>query len=193
MAIFYICRHGESENNKRKRLMGWIDTPLTEEGKQNAKSSAAKLSGIKIDRIISSDLGRAFTTAYLISREIGYNSEIVPDKYLREMNYGELANKPYEEYPRMSPEENAVFIPPGGESLNGMRSRVINRLVDIASENDDETILIVAHDGTINAVSATYGQNNMGTEDSRHNPHDYVAKFEIKEGKVISFAEVAAE
>ena len=31
---FYIVRHGETENNRAKRLSGWIDTPLTDTGLQ---------------------------------------------------------------------------------------------------------------------------------------------------------------
>lgn len=99
MTTFYICRHGETENNKRKRLMGWTDTPLTEEGKLNAKSSASKLKAIHIDQIVSGDLGRAFATAYIISRQLGYSSDIEMSAGLREMNYGDLANQPYGAYP----------------------------------------------------------------------------------------------
>ncbi len=42
MTMFYICRHGETENNKNRLLSGWIDTPLTEEGVQNALSANVK-------------------------------------------------------------------------------------------------------------------------------------------------------
>lgn len=94
MTSFYICRHGQSENNKHGRLSGWIDTPLTEEGVRNAASSAAKLNGTKIDKIVSSDLGRAFVTAYIISRKLNYSNEIELNKGLREINYGELGNMP---------------------------------------------------------------------------------------------------
>ena len=97
MTTFYICRHGQTENNKNKRLSGWIDTPLTADGIKNAATSAEKLRSIKFDKIISSDLGRAFITAYLISRKLGYTSTIELSKELREVNYGDLANLPYSE------------------------------------------------------------------------------------------------
>lgn len=190
MTTFYICRHGESENNKRKRLMGWLDTPLTEEGKQNAKSSAAKLRSIQFDKIVSSDLGRAFQTAYLISRELNYTSEIETYKDLREANYGDLANMPYTAYPELSPVENATYIPPRGESLTQMQDRAIACINAIGSNNDDKTILIVAHDGTINAVKARFSQKNMGIEDTTHNSHDFVAQFTFTNNEITSFSEV---
>jgi broad specificity phosphatase PhoE len=34
MNKFYLVRHGETENNRAKRLSGWIDTPLTDTGLQ---------------------------------------------------------------------------------------------------------------------------------------------------------------
>jgi broad specificity phosphatase PhoE len=34
MNKFYLVRHGETENNRAKRLFGWIDTPLTDTGLQ---------------------------------------------------------------------------------------------------------------------------------------------------------------
>src|SRR4051812_48009737 len=112
MTTFYICRHGQTENNKNRRLSGWIDTPLTNEGVANAQASAAKLRVIHLDTIISSDLGRAFTTAYIIARELGFAGEIERTAGLREVNYGELANHSYDDYPEMTAAENADYTPP---------------------------------------------------------------------------------
>jgi broad specificity phosphatase PhoE len=190
MTTFYICRHGETENNKNKRLMGWIDTPLTNEGIKNADSSVAKIRDIHFDKIMSSDLGRAFTTAYLISRELGYASDIDRLRDFREANYGDLANMPYEAYPELSALENASYIPPNGESLTQMQSRVMARLNTVSSENEGKTILIVAHDGPINAIHASFTQENIGTADATHHAHDFVAKFVYDNGKVISLDEV---
>ena len=68
MNIFYIVRHGETENNRAKRLSGWIDTPLTEDGLKPTEQVIAKLSNLHIDEIYSSDVGRSFITAYVLAR-----------------------------------------------------------------------------------------------------------------------------
>ncbi len=190
MTIFYICRHGETENNKNQRLSGWIDTPLTEAGIRNAASSAAKLKGVEFDKIISSDLGRAFTTAYLIARELGYTAEIHRYTGLREVNYGDLANMPFEAYPELTPLENATHISPNGESLAQMQSRVLDCLDTIATDNDGKTIVIVAHDGTVNSIRASFSQESIGIADTTHNAHDFIAKASYDNGRVISFHEV---
>lgn len=190
MITFYIVRHGQTENNKYHRFSGWIDTPLTEEGTHNAISAALKLKDISFDKIISSDLGRAFVTAYIISRELGYTAEIerVPD--LREVNYGDLANKPHADYPDLAPPQNADYVVPGGESLVQMQTRVLSYLNTLNSNNNDKTILIAAHDGTINAIRASFTGENIGIADQTHNAHDFVGRFGYENGKVVSFEEI---
>ncbi|HUD81522.1 MAG TPA: histidine phosphatase family protein [Patescibacteria group bacterium] len=197
MTTFYICRHGQTENNKNKRLSGWIDTPLTADGIKNAATSAEKLRSIKFDKIISSDLGRAFITAYLISRKLGYTSTIELSKELREVNYGDLANLPYSGaesvYPELSATENTNYIPPQGESLAQMQQRVMACIKVISQANPDKTILLSCHDGTINAVFASFTGRDIGTVDADSaNHHDFVAKFVYDNGKVISFESVTA-
>jgi probable phosphoglycerate mutase len=192
MTTFYICRHGQTENNKNKRLSGWIDTPLTGAGVLNAISASAKLKGIRFDKVIASDLGRAFRTAYLITQEIDKTLYIDATAALREVNYGDIANTPYEGqnvvYPKLTPEENANYIPPNGESLAQMQRRVMAYIVRIAEENPGKTILLVAHDGTINALYASYANSNIGAVDAEsNNAHDCIVKFVISENKITSF------
>jgi broad specificity phosphatase PhoE len=54
---FYIVRHGETENNRARRLSGWIDTPLTDTGLKPTKKVIAKLANVLIDEMYSSDVG----------------------------------------------------------------------------------------------------------------------------------------
>ncbi len=191
MTTFYIARHGETENNKNQRLSGWIDTPLTAQGVQDALSAATKLKGVHFNRVASSDMGRAFATAYIVTRQIGITTKIERSKSLREVNYGDLANQPYSDYPAgMTPQENANFVAPNGESLAQMQQRVLTCVEDLSKASPDQTILLVAHDGTINAIRASFTGEDMGTADLTRNSHSYVAKFEWNEGKVVSFTEV---
>lgn len=192
MTNFYIVRHGETENNKNQRLSGWIDTPLTERGVQDALSAASKLKGVQFDKVVSSDMGRAFATAYIVTRQLDITYEVERTKSLREVNYGDFANQPYSAYPAgMTPQENANFVAPNGESLIQMQVRVQAYLQDLASANPDQTILLVAHDGTINAIRASFTGEDMGTADLTRNPHDFVAKFKYDRTKIVSFEEVS--
>lgn len=189
MVVFYICRHGQTEFNEQKRLQGWVDTPLTAEGEQNALSSASKLQGLRFDRIVSSDLGRAFITAYLVVNELDIETEIERNSQLREVNYGDLAGQPYTAYPNLTPQENTTYASPNGESLVQMQQRVLTYIQQLSSGSPNKTILLVAHDGTINAIRASFTGEDMGTADLTRNAHDYVAKFTHDGDKVISFDE----
>jgi len=190
MTTFYMCRHGQTENNKNRRLSGWIDTPLTDEGVQHAHAAAQKLQGVTIDKIISSDLGRAFVTAYIIARDIHYADELGLAKELREVNYGSLANQLYDAYPDIPPEENTHYIAPGGESLAQMQQRVLAYIRQLSADNPDKTILLAGHDGTINAVRSSFTGQAMGIVDRIHNAHDFVGTFTYDDGHILSFREV---
>ena len=172
-------------------MSGWIDTPLTAAGIENAQSSAEKLRNIHLDKIISSDLGRAFTTAYIIAHEIGFTPEIERTPELREVNYGDLANMKIEDVIAGGyPLNMAEYVPPNGESLGHMQERVLAFLGKTALEHPDNSILLVAHDGTINAIYAAASDISVSEADERRNAHDFVAWFHVEDGKVSDFKEV---
>jgi broad specificity phosphatase PhoE len=69
-----------------------------------------------------------------------------------------------------------------------MQQRVLDCLHTIAVANPDKTILIVAHDGTINAIRAAYNNESIGITDSTNrNEYDMVGRFEFDGSRVTSF------
>lgn len=82
--VVKIFRHGETVWNKAGILQGWLDSPLTETGKQQAK-----LQDFIPDVVYSSDLGRAYETARLMFP--GY--KIHTDSNLREIHLGNWQGK----------------------------------------------------------------------------------------------------
>jgi broad specificity phosphatase PhoE len=195
MQSIYICRHGQTENNKTKTFSGWLDTPLTSQGVQDAHSTAIKLSGVSFDLIISSDLGRAFVTAYIISRDIGYSEEIIRSDKLREVSYGDMGGvsiaKAQSTYPGLDTDTN--FVAPNGESLGQMQQRVLKFISTLSKEFNHQNILIVAHGGVIDAIKASFLNYDLGnymTTAGITNSHDYVAKFEVEDDKIVHHEEV---
>ncbi|HJQ08428.1 MAG TPA: histidine phosphatase family protein [Candidatus Saccharimonadales bacterium] len=190
MNTFYLVRHGETENNVARRLSGWIDSPLTASGLLPTEKVIAKLQGMAIDAIYSSDVGRAFITAYVIARRLGFANEIIRLPGLREVNYGDAANmfsaEAYKLYPRL--DRDTHYTPPNGESLDHMQQRVLAAIDEINKKHSNATILIVAHSGVMAALNASllgidFGQHNI----SEAYPHDYVAKFAFEDGAVRAF------
>ncbi|MBC7581266.1 histidine phosphatase family protein [Aeromicrobium sp.] len=194
MTTFYLCRHGQTENNLHDRLSGWIDTPLTEEGLRNAAQAAAKLRTIAFDKIVSSDLGRSFTPAYLRARHLHYAGEIERYKGLREINYGNvIANMLVADVVEQFPHElvDVDFVPPGGESLCQMQQRVMACLQQIAAANPHSTIILISHDGTMNALYASFAGLDFGAvAATRYNEHNFVARITYDGDKITTFEEI---
>lgn len=65
-------RHGQSTWNVIDRFQGQTHhPPLTAKGREQARSAAAELDGLDVDRIVSSPLRRAAQTAQIIGDLIG--------------------------------------------------------------------------------------------------------------------------
>lgn len=193
MNVFYIARHGETENNRAGKLSGWIDTPLTDTGLVPTQAVIAKLRDIHIDVMYASDLGRAFVTAYVIARGINFTDEIVRLPDLREVNYGDAANMSssdaYALYPGL--DSDTHYVPPNGESLDHMQTRVIRAVNGIDKTHTNATILLVAHSGVMAALRASHTGQDFGEHNiSEAYAHDYVGRFTIKDGTILSFDEV---
>lgn len=93
---FYLIRHGQSEDNIIRRISGHLATPLSELGKEQAKSLGQELKekGIKFDVVYSSDIRRSSETATIICNEIGI-IDIIFDKRLREGDAGVFTGRLY--------------------------------------------------------------------------------------------------
>ena len=86
--MIYLLRHGQTDWNIIHRIQGHLDIPLNDTGKDEAKTCAHKLIGIKMDQIISSDLSRARETAEIINEFLSAPFSV--DQRLREINFGDL-------------------------------------------------------------------------------------------------------
>lgn len=192
MATFYICRHGETENNRAKRLSGWIDTPLTDTGLQPTAAVVKKLASVHIDEMYSSDVGRAFITAYDIARKLDFTKEIKRLAGLREVNYGVAANmlsaEAYELYPQL--DRDTHYTPPEGESLDHMQRRVFETINELDERHKGKNVVLVCHSGVMAALRAQHIGQDFGEHNiSEAYPHDYVGVFTLSNGEVTSFEE----
>ena len=59
VAVVYIVRHGETEENRTGVMQGQLDTPLNEVGVEQAELTASALDNVRFVRAFSSDLSRA--------------------------------------------------------------------------------------------------------------------------------------
>ena len=166
---FYIVRHGETEWNTKKIMQGHLDSPLTENGINQAANLANELKEIKFAKVISSDLMRAYRTAELIAadREIAITST----ELLREVNIGPFTGKKLDyflgklkkqlEYrDKLDALEKLTYrVHPKVESFNQAAERAFRVMRAEALANLGKNILVVTHAGVITAMLLKLGVN----------------------------------
>ncbi len=157
MTHLLIIRHAESALNEQNRIQGHRDSGLTFKGLYQAQRLAMKIRKMKIDKIYSSDLGRAYATTLEIVRHT--KLPIVRDPLLREIHLGdwegmtpEEVDKLYDKgYQKWLKKPSATKIP-NSEGLGRFRKRVTSRVKTIVHANRGKTVLIVTHGGVITAL-----------------------------------------
>jgi len=153
-----IVRHAESAYNLQNRIQGHHDSGLTKKGLSQARRLAGRIRRFHIDKIYSSDLGRAYSTTVEITRHLK-RVKIVRDPELREILLGdwegmtpEDVDRLYEKgYQRWQKKPSAMVIP-NAEKVSRFRRRVTERVRRIAAENRGKTVLLVTHGGVITAL-----------------------------------------
>ncbi|MCU5753515.1 histidine phosphatase family protein [Lactococcus lactis subsp. lactis] len=146
----YLVRHGETRSIQQNLLTGWLNSPLTDRGIQQSEILADKLSSVKFDLILSSDLQGAKETAMIISNKIG--ALLLFEPLLRERGLGKLENQTKENRDwaqlNIENEENLTL---GIESLTSIHERAkifLEKLPQLFPSA--QNILIVSHNGMIN-------------------------------------------
>ncbi|MCR5353136.1 MAG: histidine phosphatase family protein [Clostridiales bacterium] len=150
MTRLVVVRHAESEGNYSREFHGQYNSDITEKGHVQAECTAKFLDGVKIDKIYSSDIKRAYSTAKHVADRKGL--EIIKDEGLREIFAGEWERKSFfalpEEYPELFEKwktHKSQCTLPGGESVSHLAHRIINEFEKIARENEGKTVLVVTH------------------------------------------------
>ena len=63
MTTIYLIRHAEAEGNLYRRIHGWYDALVTENGLRQIQALEQRFQGEHFDAVWSSDLYRTCTTA----------------------------------------------------------------------------------------------------------------------------------
>lgn len=149
-----LVRHGETVENKKKIIQGFLNTTLSKIGIQQAKKAAKKLKDEKIDFAYSSDLDRAKQTAKKIL-EFHPETKLILKKELREQNKGIYEGKPigmlYRDLDNSKKQFNH-FKPKGGESMIELGKRSIKFYNKLVKNHLGKTVLIISHGGTIRSL-----------------------------------------
>lgn len=133
-----LVRHGETQWNREGRIQGVLDSPLTEQGENQARINGELLQALGITDLVASPLGRAAHTTRIIGELTRARTRF--DDRLKERNCGEWGGLTWTEAEERFPEQWRAraldpygFSPPGGESLVEVEPRIRDLLVLIES------------------------------------------------------------
>jgi len=162
MPLLMLARHGESTYNRANRFTGWLDVPLTDTGKREARAIATKIAGYRIDAAYSSALRRTVDSLDIVLEELHLqNIPVVHSWELNERHYGDLqgldkaaAAKRFGDDIVHEWRRSYTTSPPNGESLQEAGIRILaffqSRIFhDVLSGLN---VLVVAHGNTIRAI-----------------------------------------
>ena len=151
----YFVRHGETKWNIENKIQGQLDSELTEKGIEDTILLKNKLKEIKFKSVYSSELGRAYKTAEILTKGEGIKIEKL--KELNEKNFGDWQGLEKREiflkYPIQADNyfnniENYNSIEISAESLVEALNRFIQGVNKIINANKSGNVLVISH-GTI--------------------------------------------
>ena len=98
MTTVYLVRHAEAEGNLYRRVHGWYNSLITDNGYRQIAALRGRFADIHIDAVYSSDLFRTMTTAKAVY--LSHGLELHTDPGLREISLGAWEDKPWGELER---------------------------------------------------------------------------------------------
>lgn len=174
-----VTRHGETDWNTTGILQGWIDVPLNDKGRAQARELAETLGEWGFSRVCTSPLRRSAETAEIVCKLWGLPPPIEYEG-LKERCFGVIQGMPKAELSVSHPglhyeilRRNPACDFEGGESVDGFADRVIGALRDIAAEHRGTRVLAITHGWVMDAI----------TRHIRHLPRTAVLDMKRKNGE----------
>jgi len=133
--------HGTTTDNEKEISSGWSDIELSELGKKQSIELREQTKDKRFDVVFCSDLKRAYDSTKL-TWEGMYT--IIPDKRLRECNYGKYNGQPSSIVEPMQ-EKMTTERFPEGESYEDVKVRIADFLEFLKKNYDGKSVAIVSH------------------------------------------------
>jgi broad specificity phosphatase PhoE len=150
----FMVRHGATVLTAEDRFAGATDVELSDEGREQTRRLAERLSGEKIVAVYASPLGRTMETAGILAAP--HKLEVQTRDGLREISHGRWEQLTRREVEKRFPEEAAewekdpyTFAPVGGESGLAVTARALPVLIQLVRGHPGQNILVVSHKATI--------------------------------------------
>jgi probable phosphoglycerate mutase len=165
MTTFVMIRHASFDGLGTLIAGRQLGFHLNQAGAAQARTLAARLSGLRCDAIYSSPIERAQETAAAIARQLNMNYQI--NEGLNEIDYGEWTGKIFAEldslpdWSQYNTCRHTAQIP-GGESMPALRERT-QQTVEQLRKVHHGVVILVSHADCIRAIGAHYTGASLDT------------------------------
>lgn len=143
---FYYVRHGETLFNKKSRIQGVCDSPLTPLGVQQANQAKEALTDVYFDHVFCSPSGRCQQTSKIILE--GRNVLPTIENNLHEFDFGYFEGSRFTSHPDEIRHcfDTRDFSSVKGESPSLIQERIDTLFEDLLTTcHDGEHVLLVSH------------------------------------------------
>lgn len=179
MTKLILVRHALTIDNQHGRLSGHIDSCLSEEGIEQAKKLTNYLEKFHVDKIYTTTSNRTKDTIKDLAKI--KNLEIIENENLKEISFGNFEGITFEHIKSNYKEEFQKMIDQGydyrypkGESLIDSYNRVSKEVDKILETNNNKTVLICTHGGTVRNIISYLISNS----------HEYHWNFRIDNASI---------
>jgi broad specificity phosphatase PhoE len=188
----YLLRHGQTQFNFERRMQGHCNSPLTEQGEEQARAMGAtlrdELSNPADWQVLASPLGRAMQTAHLVCDELGLPiSQIRAEPRLIEVCFGEWEMQQVDAlhslYPELATQPDWYFQAPNCEPYAAVVERIEQWLAD---ETLPPNLIVVAHGLLGRILRGVYAGLSADALWQQDMPQD--AFFRLKNGAITRIA-----
>jgi probable phosphoglycerate mutase len=150
----FLIRHGATVLSAEDRFAGATDVPLSDEGREQVRRLAVRLSSESVAAVYASPMGRTVETAGIIAEP--HNLTVQTRDGLREISHGRWEQMTRDEVEKAFPDEAAAweqdpytFAPAGGESGLAVTARALPVLMEIVRAHPGGNVVVVSHKATI--------------------------------------------
>lgn len=153
MTTIYLARHGQNIDNVQGILNGHRDLPLTELGREQARTTATHIKelGLSFDKVYCSPLSRAKETAEIICDALHLPTPVTHLGII-ERDFGVMSGRSVADIqelcaPHIIETDTITYFlsPEGAETFPDLISRTATVLEELKEKHKNESILLATH------------------------------------------------
>ncbi len=184
--LIHIIRHGETLNNKERKIRGWNDLSLDKAGIEKAHKTGIQLRNKPIDIIATSDFIRAKDTAQIISIETRKPISLISEDF-RPWDLGNLTDEKIDDVKdiMIAHVEDMPDIPiEDGESFNNFKERFLNSFCELLNKYEGLDLALVTHHRNERVIAAWI---NAGQPVDFEIDNSQMSKTGIEPGEYVTY------